>query len=155
IGISFYIFQSMSYLVDVYRKDYKPRERFADLLAAISFFPHLQAAPIVRSSVLFPQYDHYRAPTRSEVSKAMILFLIGFLKKTVADLLAIAADRVFNPEVHAHSLVDAWGGALAFCGQGYCDFSGYTDMAIAVALILGFRLPVNFDNPFLAVSPAD
>jgi D-alanyl-lipoteichoic acid acyltransferase DltB (MBOAT superfamily) len=153
-GISFYTFQSMSYTIDVYRRELPARERPEEFLAAVSFFPHLVAGPIIRASVLLPQFEQMQAPRWEQVRRGYLLIAVGLLKKTVADLLAGPADALFRGG-GATSALEAWTGALAFTGQIYGDFSGYTDIAIGVALLLGFVLPPNFDLPYLATSPID
>jgi alginate O-acetyltransferase complex protein AlgI len=153
-GISFYTFQSMSYTIDVYRRALPARERPEEFLAAVSFFPHLVAGPIIRASVLLPQFEKMEAPRWEQVQRGYLLIAVGLLKKTVADLLAGPANSLFGA-TGPPSALEAWTGALAFTGQIYADFSGYTDIAIGVALLLGFVLPPNFDLPYLATSPID
>jgi D-alanyl-lipoteichoic acid acyltransferase DltB (MBOAT superfamily) len=153
-GISFYTFQSMSYTIDVYRGELAARRKPEEFLAAVSFFPHLVAGPIIRASVLLPQFERME-PLRWEwVQRGYLLVAVGLFKKTVADLLAPAADAVFGG-AGPLSALEGWTGALAFTGQIYADFSGYTDIAIGVALLLGFVLPPNFALPYLATSPID
>jgi D-alanyl-lipoteichoic acid acyltransferase DltB (MBOAT superfamily) len=153
-GISFYTFQSMSYTIDVYRGELPARERPEEFLSAVSFFPHLVAGPIIRASVLLPQFERME-PLRWEwVQRGYLLVAVGLFKKMVADLLAPTADVLFSGTEPASAL-EAWTGALAFTGQIYADFSGYTDIAIGVALLLGFVLPPNFAQPYLATSPID
>ncbi|HVG59620.1 MAG TPA: MBOAT family O-acyltransferase [Hyalangium sp.] len=153
-GISFYTFQSMSYTIDVYRRELPARERPEEFLAAVSFFPHLVAGPIIRASVLLPQFEKMEPLRWEQVQRGYLLIAVGLLKKTVADLLAGPADALFGA-TNAPDVLAAWTGALAFTGQIYADFSGYTDIAIGVALLLGFVLPPNFDLPYLATSPID
>jgi alginate O-acetyltransferase complex protein AlgI len=153
-GISFYTFQSMSYTIDVYRRELAARERPEEFLAAVSFFPHLVAGPIIRASVLLPQFETMQPPRWEQVRRGYLLIAVGLFKKTVADLLAAPSDALFHA-TGASSALEAWTGALAFTGQIYADFSGYTDIAIGVALLLGFVLPPNFDLPYLATSPID
>jgi len=153
-GISFYTFQSMSYTIDVYRGELAARRRPEEFLAAVSFFPHLVAGPIIRASVLLPQFEHMTPPRWEWVQRGYLLIAVGLFKKTVADLLAPVADTVFASGASLGAL-EGWTGALAFTGQIYADFSGYTDIAIGVALLLGFVLPPNFALPYLATSPID
>lgn len=153
-GISFYTFQSLSYTIDVYRRELPARERPEEFLAAVSFFPHLVAGPIIRASVLLPQFEKMEAPRWEQMRRGYLLIAVGLFKKTVADLLAGPSDALFRSAGPASAL-EAWTGALAFTGQIYADFSGYTDIAIGVALLLGFVLPPNFDLPYLATSPID
>ncbi len=153
-GISFYTFQSMSYTIDVYRRELSARERPEEFLAAVSFFPHLVAGPIIRASTLLPQFEKLEPPRWEQVRRGYLLVAVGLLKKTVADLLAAPSDALFSG-AGPTSALEAWTGALAFTGQIYADFSGYTDIAIGVALLLGFVLPPNFNLPYLATSPID
>jgi D-alanyl-lipoteichoic acid acyltransferase DltB (MBOAT superfamily) len=153
VGISFYTFQSLSYTIDVWRREIEPLRDYSEFLFFVSFFPQLVAGPIVRARVFLPQIhaDHY--PDPSERAQAWRRIAGGLLKKAVvADYLASnLVDRVFaSPLQHsgAECLMAAYGYAL----QIYCDFSGYSDMAIGIALLLGFRLPANFDRPYASAS---
>jgi alginate O-acetyltransferase complex protein AlgI len=152
-GVSFYTFQSMSYTIDVYRREIPARTNALELLAAVSFFPHLVAGPIIRAKVLLPQFDTFTPATWQQFRHGVLLAAVGLLKKTIADALAGPADALFSSA--QPSALEAWTGALAFAGQIYGDFSGYTDIAIGVAAMLGFVLPKNFDQPYLATSPVD
>jgi len=149
VGISFYTFQSISYTVDVYRGSFKPKKRFLDFLGALTFFPHLVAGPIVRASFILPQFETFTGARWSEARQGFLLIAFGLAKKSVADMLGLTVDRVFAGG-QPLGLLESWTGALAFTGQLYCDFSGYTDIAIGLALLLGFQLPKNFDLPFLS-----
>ncbi|MDB4974232.1 MAG: rane bound O-acyl transferase [Myxococcaceae bacterium] len=153
-GISFYTFQSMSYVIDVYRGELRARDHPLEFLSAVSFFPHLVAGPIIRASTLLPQFEAMRSPSSDEVRRAYLFIAVGVFNKTVADVLALSANRLFDDH-GPHGPLSAWTGALAFSGQIYGDFSGYTDMAIGIALLLGFTLPANFNLPYIAVSPVD
>jgi alginate O-acetyltransferase complex protein AlgI len=155
VGISFYTFQSMSYTIDVYRREIRAREHPIDFLAAVTFFPHLVAGPIIRATTLLPQFERPRAASWLNVRRGCLLVATGLAKKTLADLLGDKADLLFAAPAQAHGALASWTGALAFAGQIYGDFSGYTDIAIGVALLLGFSLPPNFDYPYLARSPID
>lgn len=154
VGISFYTFQSMSYTIDVYRGDMKAHKGFLEFLAALSFFPQLVAGPILRAQHILPQLDVMPVPTWSNVKQGMLLIVAGLIKKTFADLMAGPAAMAFDSSVPISSL-DAWVGALAFTAQIYGDFSGYTDIAIGVALIMGFHIPQNFNLPYFSSSPVD
>ncbi|HEU0023045.1 MAG TPA: MBOAT family protein [Thermoleophilaceae bacterium] len=152
IGISFFTFQAISYVVDVYRRD-TPAASLGDVAILQAFFPHIVAGPIVRANELLPQLHAPRDPRVVLAGPALLLIAGGLVKKTVvADELARRiVDPVFNdPASHggAETLLAIYG----FAGQIYCDFSGYTDMAIGLALLLGFRLPQNFDRPYTATS---
>ena len=152
IGISFFTFQAISYVVDVYRRD-TPAASLGDVAILQAFFPHLVAGPIVRANELLPQLRTPRDPRAVLAGPALLLIAGGFVKKTVvADELARrAVDPVFNDPL-GHSGPEALLAIYGFAGQIYCDFSGYTDMAIGLALLLGFKLPQNFDRPYTATS---
>ncbi len=156
IGISFFTFQSISYTVEIYRGVLKPVQRFSDFAFFVTFFPQLVAGPIVRSTDFIPQiYREYQL-TRSEWGLAIFWILNGFMKKILlADYIAVNfVDRVFaNPISYTgfENLMAIYGYSL----QVYADFSGYTDMAIGVALLMGFHLTKNFNSPYKAVNVAD
>jgi D-alanyl-lipoteichoic acid acyltransferase DltB (MBOAT superfamily) len=154
VGVSFYTFMGISYVVDTYRGEFVPvtLEKFA---AYLSFFPHLVAGPIVRPGELIPQLDSPRDPRTVDTSRAFYLIATGLFKKVViANYLAGAiVDDVFGaPGQHSSLELIA---IYAYAVQIYADFSGYTDMAIGIALLLGFRFPQNFDSPYAAVSVQD
>ena len=154
VGISFYTFQSLSYTIDVYREEIKPRKGLVEFIAALSFFPQLLAGPILRARQILPQMHEIALPKWDAVKHGFLLITVGLIKKTGADLLAIPAEKAFAAK-EAISTLELWTGVLAFAGQIYGDFSGYTDMAIGIALILGFSIPLNFRVPYFAVSPVD
>jgi len=154
LGISFYTFQSISYTVDVYFGTFLPRKKPLEFIASLTFFPHLISGPIVRASKLVPQFASVALPTRAMVKDGFMLIAAGLLKKTVADLLAPTVEHVFG----AHkvlSAIETWTGVLAFAAQVYGDFAGYSDIAIGVALVLGFSLPENFRLPYFSTSIVD
>ena len=155
VGISFYTFMAISYVVDTYRGDFVPTtlEKFAVYL---SFFPHLVAGPIVRPGELIPQLDTPRNPRRVDTSRAFYLIATGLFKKVViANYLASnIVDEVFGAPGQ-HSSLEILIGIYAYAVQIYADFSGYTDIAIGLALLLGFTFPQNFDSPYAAVSLQD
>jgi len=155
VGVSFYTFQSMSYTIEVYRK-HRPAERnLLNLATFIGFFPQLVAGPIVRASSFLPQLAERRRWTDVDVRGALVLFMVGFAKKAcVSDSLAPFVDPYFaNPQNYtAHS---AWIAVPLYAVQIYCDFSGYTDMAIAAARLLGYELTANFNFPYFAQSVTD
>jgi alginate O-acetyltransferase complex protein AlgI len=156
VGISFYTFQTISYTVDVYRGKLEPVRNIVDFGFYVSFFPQLVAGPIVRAAEFVPQlYRKYHVLWR-EVWHAVFLIINGLIKKLViADYISINyVDRVFdNPLAYSgfENLMAVYGYSL----QIYCDFSGYTDIAIGLALLLGFRLPINFNSPYKAHSISD
>ena len=154
VGISFYTFQSMSYTIDVYRGEMKPRKGLMEFVAALSFFPQLVAGPILRARQILPQMHDIPVPTWTNVKHGCLLITAGVFKKTVADLLAIPVAHAFD-SAEPVSVMETWTGVLAFAGQIYGDFAGYTDMAIGIALLLGFKIPLNFRVPYFAVSPVD
>lgn len=150
IGISFYVFQATSYLVDIYRRDAPTNERFFDVAAYISLFPQLIAGPILRYKDLAHQFKH-RTHTFDKFSEGSLRFMVGFCKKVlIADGVASLANAVFAQS--EPSFADAWLGALAYAVQLYFDFSGYSDMAIGLGLMMGFRFAENFNHPYLAQS---
>jgi alginate O-acetyltransferase complex protein AlgI len=155
VGISFYTFMGISYIVDIYRGDTEPTtlEKFATYL---SFFPHLVAGPIVRPNELLPQIDTPRSPRRVDTSRAFYLIAAGLFKKVVISsyLASNIVDEVFADPTQ-HSSLEILIAVYAYAVQIYADFSGYTDIAIGVALLLGFKFPQNFDSPYAATSLQD
>jgi len=155
VGISFFTFMGISYLVDTYRGDFVP-VGFSTFAAYLSFFPHLVAGPIVRPGELIPQLATPRDPRRVDTTRAFALIGGGlFLKVVIANYLASRiVDEVFAaPE--RRSALEALVGIYAYAVQIFADFAGYTNIAIGVALLLGFRFPQNFNNPYTAVSIQD
>jgi alginate O-acetyltransferase complex protein AlgI len=155
VGISFYTFQSISYIVDVYRGDVEPAKNPIDFALFVAFFPHMVAGPIMHSRDLLPQMQHPRHTTAARIREGAWLMLWGFFKKLViADNLAILVNHVFasdSPASAATVLIAVY----AFAYQIYCDFSGYTDIARGVAKLMGFELMLNFNQPYLALNPPD
>lgn len=150
IGISFYVFHCISYLVDLHRKDAEPIGRFVDFAAFIALFPQLICGPILRYKDLAPQF---RARTHSIdlFAAGAVRFMIGFAKKVlVADSIAPLVDMCFS--AGAPGVVDAWVGGMAFALQLYFDFSGYSSMAVGLGMMMGFRLTENFNMPFKSQS---
>jgi len=150
IGISFYVFQAISYMVDVWRGDAPDRARFVDVAAYIALFPQLIAGPIVRYKTIA---NVLSAPRSSAVlvGEGAQRFMLGFCKKVlIADALAPVADGAFA--LSSPTAAEAWLGVLAFAVQLFFDFSGYSDMAIGLGLILGFRFKENFDRPYVSAS---
>ena len=156
LGISFYTFETISYLVDVYRRRITPWHSFLDYALFLTFFPHLVAGPIVRAEDFLPQCAEPRRASRGQMGWGLALLVIGLFEKVIlADgVLAPIADTVFNGARQASS-TDAWLGALAFSGQIFCDFAGYSTCGIGVALSLGFVLKRNFHFPYAAVGFSD
>jgi alginate O-acetyltransferase complex protein AlgI len=154
IGISFFTFQALSYVIDVRRRIIHPAS-FLDFAVYLSFFPHLIAGPIVRAREFLPQLRKRRDPRHVDASLAFWLIASGLVKKVViASYLAETADALFAVP-QRHGGVEALFGIYAYALQIYADFSGYTDMAIGIALLLGFRFPANFDAPYSATSLQD
>jgi D-alanyl-lipoteichoic acid acyltransferase DltB (MBOAT superfamily) len=155
IGISFFTFQAMSYVIDVWRGDTRPA-RLVDFAVYESFFPHLVAGPIVRAREFIPQLASPRDRTAVPMTRAVFLVCGGLTKKVVlADLLARRlVDPVFGSPGQ-HSSVEVLLAIYGYAAQIYCDFSAYSDIAIGVALLLGFRFPDNFDRPYAATSLRD
>jgi D-alanyl-lipoteichoic acid acyltransferase DltB (MBOAT superfamily) len=155
VGISFYIFQSMSYTIDFYRGKIEREKSFIKYAAFVSLFPRLVAGPIERAKNLLPQLHKPPRISLQDVTDGISLFIVGFFKKVaLADYMAMYVDRVYDaPEqFHAPALILA---TFLFSWQIYFDFSGYTDMARGVARMMGFRLMLNFNNPYLATGLGD
>jgi alginate O-acetyltransferase complex protein AlgI len=155
VGISFYTFMAIAYVVDVYRGDIEVAS-WTDTFLYLSFFPHLVAGPIVRPGELIPQLDERRDERHVDVAGAAWLILGGLFKKVVVSsyLAAQIVDPVFG-DPSRRSAIDALFGILGYAVVIYADFSGYTDIAIGVARLLGFRFPQNFDRPYAARSIQD
>lgn len=156
VGISFFTFQSMSYTIDVYRGDLKPLPHLLDYAFYVSFFPQLVAGPIVRAADFAPQIRRPLVITNDMFARGVYFILIGLFKKAViSDYISLNfVDRIFdNPTLYSglENLLGIYGYAL----QIYCDFSGYSDMAIGIALLLGFHFPINFNAPYRSVSITD
>jgi alginate O-acetyltransferase complex protein AlgI len=156
VGISFYTFASLSYTIDVYRREIAADCSLRDYALFVSFFPHLVAGPIVRASVLLPQIQAPRTPTAAKTGWGLALVVIGLFGKTVF------ADALFAPVVDAvyadpaqFGALDTWLGVLAFSGQIYFDFSAYSLCAIGLALCFGFEFPDNFRFPYAALGFSD
>ena len=154
IGVSFYSFQAISYVVDVYRGHVKACRKPRDFLVYITLFPQLIAGPIQRAGHLLPQIQRRRVITQSEVAEGLYLVLWGYAKKTViADNLGLKVDRIFSQGSFTTTSVLI--GAIGYAFQIYADFSGYTDIARGVARWLGFELSLNFDHPYFAANPQE
>ena len=150
VGISFYTFQAISYMVDVHRGDVRARTSVLDVAFYIAFFPQLVAGPIVRASDFLPQMETARRWADVPVRASLALFLVGFIKKAcISDNIAPYVDVIFaDPSLYSGATVV--GGVLLYGVQIYCDFSGYSDMAIACAALLGYTFPANFAAPYLS-----
>ena len=167
IGISFYTFQTITYTVDIYRGKLKPSDSMWEFALFVSFFPQLVAGPILRASHFLPQLrekiSNNNISTRlrtitihdTALRFGITLMAIGFFKKMFfADNIAPLVNEIFN-EPYGLESFSVMLGAIAFGVQIYCDFSGYSDIAIGAAVILGFHIPANFNKPFFATSPSD
>lgn len=156
IGISFYTFQTLSYTIDVYLRRSKPEESFLDFALFVTFFPQLVAGPIVRPYQLIPQFKHPVRATRNQLLWGLFLFTIGLFEKVILADAALSAisDTVFNSPKPVACL-DAWAAMLAFSGQIFFDFAGYSMCAIGIAMSLGFSLPDNFRCPYAAIGFSD
>ena len=149
VGISFFVFQSMSYTIDVYRRQLQPLTNWLEYLFYLSFFPQLVAGPIVRARDFIPQIRRNPVVTRTMFGTGVFLILTGLFKKAIiSDYISLNfVDRIFD-EPLLYSGFECLAGIYAYALQIYCDFSGYSDMAIGIALLLGFRFPKNFDAPY-------
>lgn len=155
VGVSFFTFQGMSYLIDVYRGRTAPA-RLLDVTLLMSFFAHLVAGPIVRASDLIPQFQRTPRLTREAAATGLLLIAWGLFKKAViaSQLATGLVDPVFF-DPGAHGPLDLAAAAYGYAVQIYCDFSAYSDMAIGLAALLGYRFPRNFDQPYRAASLQD
>ncbi len=155
-GISFYTFTTLCYTIDMYKKKSKPVKTLLDFSLFVTFFPHLVAGPIVRPPQLVPQFESPRKASQQQLLQGLFLLSLGlFMKVVLADsMLAASADTVFNTK-QTISTLDAWMGVLAFSGQIFFDFAGYSTCAIGVAGCLGFVLPHNFLFPYGAIGFSD
>ena len=155
VGISFYTFQSLSYVIDCYRRQQTVIKSFVHVAAFVSFFPQLVAGPIQRAKWLAPQIMNPRHITHSQIREGLWLCLWGLTKKVViADNVATIVDQVFGNQAGQGGMMTLFA-ILAFTVQIYCDFSGYTDIARGLAKLMGIELPRNFNLPYLALNPAD
>ncbi len=153
LGVSFITFTVVAYVVDTYRGKFPPKQRAATVLAYLLFFPHLIAGPILRPHELIPQLDRPRRAALRRLAVPLAIFTAGLVKKLVfADQIAEAVNAVYGAPGGPASGPSALLAIYGFSAQIYCDFSGYTDMAIGLALLLGVRLPINFQRPYAAGS---
>lgn len=152
VGISFYTFQSLSYTIDIYRGIIQPEKSFIKFALFVSFFPQLVAGPIVTAKTFIPQLEKTKKLTDIQFRKAIRYFAMGYFKKIIlSDNISPISDLIYsNPQ--DYSTEAAWLAAFLFWVQVYCDFSGYTDMAYSVALLLGYELPENFRMPYISLS---
>ncbi len=155
-GISFYTFTTLCYTIDMYKRKSEPVKSMLDFSLFVTFFPHLVAGPIVRPPQLVPQFETPRKASQQQLMQGLLLISLGlFMKVVLADsMLAQPANDVFNSHAVIKTL-DAWMGVLAFSGQIFFDFAGYSTCAVGVALCLGFVLPQNFLYPYAAIGFSD
>ena len=156
LGLSFITFRSLSYVIDVYRGATKPTRSLLEYLTFVAFFPTLVAGPLVRAKDLLPQFRSRPGLSNEDGQRAIFLIMIGVVKKiAIADFLANnLVDRVFD-QPQLYSSLETLAAIYGYALQIYCDFSGYTDIAIGSALLLGFKLPENFNSPYRARSVVD
>jgi D-alanyl-lipoteichoic acid acyltransferase DltB (MBOAT superfamily) len=155
-GIGFYTFAGISYAVDMYRGQYKPAKSVIHYLAWVTLFPYILAGPIIRYGHVGAQLERAQQRFRWALIGTGLFFLImGFAKKMlVADMMAPYVNELFSHHAHL-GLLSGWAAALGYTLQLYFDFSGYSDMAVGVAIMIGLRFPQNFDSPYKAVNPSD
>lgn len=150
IGISFMVFEVMSYTIDIYRKDSKSADTLVDLALLVAFFPHLIAGPILKPKQFLPQFRNDIVIRWSNLEQGISIFVLGLVKKVlIANNVAPFADRVFS-DPHAFSSGTLWLAVIAYAIQIYADFSGYSDMAIGSAKCLGYDIPRNFNFPYVS-----
>lgn len=152
VGISFIVFEVISYAVDVYRRDADYERNFLDFALLVAYFPHLIAGPILKPKAFLPQLNKRLEPSWDGIAAGSQVFLLGLCKKLlIADRVAPFVDGVFRHPL-AYSSGTVWLGVIAYALQIYCDFSGYTDMAIGSAQCMGLHLPDNFNRPYLSTN---
>ncbi|HUJ50660.1 MAG TPA: MBOAT family O-acyltransferase [Bryobacteraceae bacterium] len=155
LGISFFTLKSLSYIIDVYRGDFRACRSLWRYALYVSYFPDLIAGPIVRASTFLPQLDRSLRPSFPHAVVGCHMILLGLTKKLlIADQMAIFVDPVFAAPA-TYSALTVWSAVIAYSLQIYCDFSGYSDLAIGASKIIGIDLPENFNMPYLATSPID
>lgn len=157
IGISFFTFHKLSYTIDIYRGVKAPFTSITNYTLYILLFPQLIAGPIIRFNEISDQIEQRENELHIDNRlEGFYRFIIGLAKKVlIANAFGLMADEVFNSSTHLYSTQEAWKGAIAYTFQIYFDFSGYSDMAIGLGLMMGFRFPENFNNPYMATSITD
>jgi alginate O-acetyltransferase complex protein AlgI len=156
VGISFYTFQTMSYMLDVYRDEYPAEKSFVNFALFVSFFPHLVAGPLVRATKLLPQIATPRVRRPNDFREGLYYIAIGLFKKVfVGDNLAAVANSIFHANPHSLTGLECIAGIYAFAFQIYCDFSGYSSIAQGLAKWLNIDLTTNFNLPYFATSPTE
>ena len=150
LGISFYIFSAISYIIDIYRKKYSANKSFLEILLFIGFFPKLLAGPIVKADLFFKQTENLKSLKWSNLEIGLQLFVVGLFKKMVlADRIGVFVDDIFQAPIAFDGMTLLWG-VISYSMQIYFDFSGYSDMAIGVSKMFGFDFPDNFNYPYLS-----
>jgi len=153
LGLSFYTFSMIGYYIDIYHKKITANQSFLDLLLFIAFWPHLAAGPILRAKNIFSNVFKEEKLTITTITIAVALITIGLVKKLlIADNIGAYVNWNISYGVASMSILDAWATILGFSAQIYADFSGYSDMAIGFALLMGFKLPANFNYPYRATT---
>ena len=156
LGLSFYTFSMMGYYIDIYHKRINVNQNFLDLLLFIAFWPHLAAGPILRAKNIFSNVFKEEKLTKTTITLAISLIAIGLVKKLlIADNIGAYVNWNISYGIEDMGLAAAWATILGFSAQIYADFSGYSDMAIGFALLMGFRLPANFNYPYRATTITD
>lgn len=155
LGLSFYTFQALAYAIDVYRKELEPEKDFWEFSLFLLFFPQLVAGPIMRASVLIPQFVGKKVFIMENFSKGMGIIVLGIFKKTmIADPISNYIEPIYQNPGHYDAITNLLA-VFFFAIQIYCDFAGYSDIAIGTGKILGFNIPMNFNRPFLAQSSTE
>jgi len=155
VGISFYTFQTMSYTIDIYRKEFRPANSLLDFSNFVAFFPQLVAGPIERAKNLLPQIEKFNGISKGHIRSAIILLFLGYVKKVlISDNIAPIVDSYFDNFSQLDSIY-AMSGLILFSFQIYFDFSGYSDIARGLAKLFGIDLMINFNQPYFSVSPSD
>lgn len=155
VGISFYTFMTMSYTIDIYRQKIRAERNLLTYATFIAFLPHLVAGPILRAAQFLPLLQEKRRLSREYLRVGLALIAIGFFKKVaIADNVAVLANMVYD-HPGQYGFLDCWIGTFAFAVQIYCDFSGYSDIALGTARLLGFEIPENFNYPYIATGFSD
>lgn len=155
VGISFYTFQAVSYIIDVYRGDTKPQRHFGKYALFVSFFPQITSGPIGKSKEMLSQFDEVHSFDETQAKEGLLLMLWGYFQKMiVADRLGMLVDTVYRQPQKYYGLASLLA-VVFYAFQIYCDFAGYSNISIGMAKVLGFRLPVNFNRPYFAKSIQD
>lgn len=153
LGISFYAFSIIGYFIDIYKQKTKPFDNFLECLLFVSFWPHLASGPILRAKNIYDNINKKEVLNLATFTLAIVLICSGLVKKLlIADNIGAYVNWNFSYGVESMNIFEAWASILGFGMQIYADFSGYSDMAIGFALLMGFRLPANFNYPYLATS---